>query len=117
MLKKPTRAKFHRIQRKLCSRFSLAVLRSSMYLFLCASIPLPIVALFEFLLSYVCKLARSLALLYLSSLPSVSCEPCGSGTQIMFTDLAQIKNIYILLLYGILFQTKFPSAWLKNFES
>ena len=38
----PTRAKLRRVQRKLCSRFSLALLQSSMNLFLFVSIPPPI---------------------------------------------------------------------------
>lgn len=49
MPKIPTRAKLRRVQRKLCSRFSLAAPQSSINLFFCASIPPPIVAVFQFL--------------------------------------------------------------------
>jgi len=47
MPKIPMRAKLRRVQRKLCSRFSLADPQSSMNLFLFVSIPPPIFAFTE----------------------------------------------------------------------
>jgi len=64
MPKMPTRARLRRVQRKLNSRFSLAVPQSSMNLFLFASIPPPI---FSFQIQIPSLLFSSLLRLRLSS--------------------------------------------------